>query len=101
MISMYIWQEIWKLNMEGESIRGTARKLNVSKNTVRKYLRKKEPPKFSKGKVRPSQWESYKTKKIRQSKKLIASGIYKNLRKSGARGSRSSFYEYFKKLEAI
>jgi len=46
-ISMYIWKEIRKLKMEGESIKGIAKKLRVSKNTIRKYLSNKDPPTYS------------------------------------------------------
>ena len=36
---MYKWQQVKALRAKEESIKGIARQLNLSKNTVRKYLR--------------------------------------------------------------
>jgi transposase len=96
---MYIWKEIRKLKNEGNSIKKIARILKLSKNTVRKYLRQESPPKYSRDNIRASQWEIFKEDIKKQSERLIASVIYENLTKKGATGSRSSFYEYFKKLK--
>jgi DNA invertase Pin-like site-specific DNA recombinase len=38
-ISIYKGQQVNVLRAKGESIKGIARRLNLSKNTVRKYLR--------------------------------------------------------------
>ncbi|BCB96274.1 hypothetical protein JZK55_11960 [Dissulfurispira thermophila] len=46
MISMYKWQQVRVLRQKGETIKGIARQLKLSRNTVRKYLRKDEPPQF-------------------------------------------------------
>jgi transposase len=43
---MYKWQQIKALRAKGGSIKGIARQLKLSKNTVRKYLRSSGPPKF-------------------------------------------------------
>ncbi|MCD6569682.1 MAG: response regulator transcription factor [Deltaproteobacteria bacterium] len=43
---MYKWQQVKALRVKGESIKGIARQLNLSKNTVRKYLRSSGPPEF-------------------------------------------------------
>jgi Helix-turn-helix domain of resolvase. len=43
---MYKWQQVKALRAKGVSIKKIARKLKLSKNTVRKYLRSHEPPQF-------------------------------------------------------
>ncbi|MCL5237390.1 MAG: helix-turn-helix domain-containing protein [Nitrospirae bacterium] len=43
---MYKWQQVKALKTQGVSIKKIARKLKLSKNTVRKYLRSPEPPCF-------------------------------------------------------
>lgn len=40
-----IVKELYELKGEGLSIRGIARELGISRNSVRKYLRSPEPPK--------------------------------------------------------
>lgn len=46
MISMYKWQQIKALRVKGVGIRGIAKKLGISRNTVRRYLRGTGPPEF-------------------------------------------------------
>ena|GEM_PF-1833843 len=43
---MYKWQQLKVLRAKGESIKEIARQPNLSKNTVRKYLRSSGPPEF-------------------------------------------------------
>jgi hypothetical protein len=43
---MYKWQQVKVLRTKEESIKGITRQLNLSKNTVRKYLRNSLPPVF-------------------------------------------------------
>jgi len=44
---MYKWQQVKALRAKGVSIKKIARKLKLSKNTVRKYLRIPDPPQFN------------------------------------------------------
>jgi len=46
MITMYKWQQIKALRGKGMGIKSIAKRLNVSRNTVRKYLRGSGPPHF-------------------------------------------------------
>jgi len=46
--------EMKVLHKQGKSIRQIARETNRSRNSVRKYLRRDEPPKYSKRKENPS-----------------------------------------------
>jgi transposase len=43
---MYKWQQVKTLKAQGVSIKGITKQLKLSKNTVRKYLRSSEPPRF-------------------------------------------------------
>jgi predicted transcriptional regulator len=44
---MHKWHQVKALRAKGKSIKGVARLMNLSKNTVRKYLRSNEPPRFN------------------------------------------------------
>jgi transposase len=46
MISMYRWQQVKALRAQGFHVKQIARRLKLSRNTVRKYLRSTEPPEF-------------------------------------------------------
>jgi len=96
---MHIWTRIKQLRQEGVSIKKIAKKLNLSKNTVRKYLRQSEPPNYNKNSKRVSQWEAFQKDIKEQATKLLPSVIYENLKLKGAKGGRSSFYEYFKHIK--
>jgi transposase len=43
---MYKWQQVKVLRSKGLSIKKISRKISLSKNTVRKYVRSPEPPRF-------------------------------------------------------
>ena len=46
MISMYKWQKIKAMSVQGKGIKTIARELKMSKNTVRKYLKDTTVPIF-------------------------------------------------------
>ena len=46
MLSMHMWYKVKMMRENGKGIKGIARALGISKNTVRKYLRSSDPPKF-------------------------------------------------------
>ncbi len=48
MISMYKWQRVKVLQSQGKGIKEIARCVKLSRNTVRKYMRSAEPPRFKK-----------------------------------------------------
>jgi transposase len=46
MISMYVWQQVKALRAQGYHVKQIARRLKISRNTVKKYLRSSDPPQF-------------------------------------------------------
>ena len=46
MISMYKWQQIKALRCKGMGIKGISKKLNISKDTARRYGRSAKPQVF-------------------------------------------------------
>ena len=43
---MYMWQQVKALRAQGFHVKQIARRLKISKNTVKKYLRSSDPPQF-------------------------------------------------------
>ena len=112
MITMEDYTSIHNLRSKGVSIRKISRLLKLSKNTVKKFLRSNEKPQYKiennnddkeECLINPtkSKWDLYKKEIIDMyyNKKLIGSRIFNDLRKSGANGSESGFYEYFRKIK--
>ena len=114
MITMDEFTTIKLLNSKGVSIRQIAKLLNLSRNTVRKYLRTSAPPTYQiktsteKGNlllttISPgkSKWEKYEKQitDMYYNKKFIGSRIFEELKEKGAEGSLSGFYEYLRKIK--
>lgn len=53
-------KELYELKGEGHSIRGIARELGISRNTVRRYVRSPEVPKATQRSRRGSKLDQYK-----------------------------------------
>lgn len=91
---MYKWQQVKALKGQGVSIKKIARRLKISKNTVRKYLRSSEPPRF-KAREYEKLLDSYEeTVKEMLEKQYIGTRIYNELLQRGYRGSLSSVHRY-------
>ena len=105
MINMDEWKAIKILSSKGVSIKTIAKQLKLSKNTVKKYLRETGQPEYNKkeSSISKSNWEKYKELILNMyhNKKFIGSRIFEELTKSGASGSRTGFYEYFKSIKKI
>jgi len=43
---MYMWQQVKAMQAQGLHVKQIARRLKISKNTVKKYLRSSDPPEF-------------------------------------------------------
>ncbi len=91
---MYKWHRVKALKTQEETIKEIVRKLKLSKNTVRKYLRSQQPPQF-KAREYEKQLDQYEDKiKEMLEKKYIGTRIYNELKEIGYRGSLSSVHKY-------
>ena len=94
MISMYKWFEVKKLKREGAGIKSIAKKLKISKNTVKKYLKSGMPPVFNKPE-RKSGLNIFKTEIDDMLKnEFIGTRIHEELKKLGYAGSLSSVHRF-------
>lgn len=97
MLSMYKWQQVKVLGKQGMPVKEIARRLKISKNTVKKYLRSSSPPVF---KVR--EYEKVLDKygdEIREmsDKKYIGTRIFNELCAKGYEGSLSAVHRHLQK----
>lgn len=94
MISMYKWQQIKVLRSKGVSIKKIARKMKLSKNTVRKYVRSSEPPRFKPRHYTKllNEYEDKTNEMLR--KGYIGTRIYNELVAMGYKGSLPTVYRY-------
>ncbi|RMG68091.1 MAG: IS21 family transposase, partial [Nitrospirae bacterium] len=91
---MYKWQKVRVLRQKGESIKGIAKKLKISRNTVRKYLRSDAPPCFH-ARQYERHLDPYKEEiKGMLEKGYIGTRIYNELRGIGYEGSLSTVHRY-------
>jgi len=91
---MYKWQQVKALKLQGISIKKIARKLKLSKNTVKKYLRSPEPPQF-KAREYEKLLDPYAEQvNIMLGKKYIGTRIYNELLRLGYTGSLSVVHRY-------
>ena len=102
-VTMDEWITIKTLYNKGYSIRKIAKTLHKSRNTIRKYLKDSNIPKYTKTEkyITKSKWSQYEENIMHMYyvKKFIGSRIYEELKKLGAKGSKTGFYEYFKKIK--
>jgi len=93
---MYKWQQIKALRVQGVGIKSIAKKLGISRNTVRRYLRGKEPPEF-KAREYEKMLDRY-GEGIREmlSKRYIGTRIFAELSKIGFKGSLSTIHRYIR-----
>ena len=90
MLKMDKWNIVKEFKTKGLGKKTVASKLEISKNTVKKYWDDESPPKFNSPKKGKSSWLEYQ-KEIEESyhvKKLILSVIYENLKEKGAIGKK-------------
>ena len=100
MISQDTWKQIRYLKKYYFSQREVARKMGISRNTVRKYWDSETPPKFKKR-------NNYKRKTDQYSKKIqkfmdegvYGTVIYEKLKKEGYSGSLVSIYREIKRIK--
>ncbi|MDA3863127.1 MAG: IS21 family transposase [Deltaproteobacteria bacterium] len=100
MLSKEKWNEIKHFKKYDFSQREVARKMEISRNTIRKYWDSKNTPQFKKRKKYKHKMDSFK-KRIKQllDKGFIGTVIYKKLKTEGFKGSLSSIYREIRRLE--
>ncbi|MCL0036793.1 helix-turn-helix domain-containing protein [Thermodesulfovibrionales bacterium] len=99
MISVYKWQQVKAFRAGGASIKKIARKLKLSKNTVRKYLRCQEPPVFKKREHDGMLDEHDLAIKKMLENDYIGTRIYNELIETEYRGSLSSVHRCIAKIK--
>ncbi|HYW83240.1 MAG TPA: IS21 family transposase, partial [Spirochaetia bacterium] len=90
MISMYMWQQVKALRAQGFHVKQIARRLKLSRNTVRKYLRSTEPPGFHAREYMRKSDPFINDIKGMIKKEFIGTRIHEELIKLGFTGSLSS-----------
>ena len=94
---MQDWHKVKKLYKEGIPKKAIARKLNISKNTVKKLLKLEEPPEY-KREYYPSKIDSYKDQiriwYLDPKYDFIGTRIYSELKKLGYTGSINPIYRF-------
>ena len=93
---------------KGTSIRSIATMLKMSKNTVKKYLKEDKPPQYGSDPEESSdtllssksKWHIYHKEIIDMyyNKRYTGSRIFNELKRKGAKGGKSGFYEYYKNI---
>lgn len=94
------WKKVRRLHEEGVSIRQIAREMDMSRNTVRKWIRQDEKPNYSREHY-PTKIDQYK-QQIREwylESGYIGARIYRELKKQGYDGSINPIYRYLKQLK--
>lgn len=99
------WTAIKVLRSKNVPIKQIAKQLKLSKNTVKKYLKSLDTPKYNYtlklNDESKSRWNCYKTQILDMyyNKRFIGTRILNELRKQGAKGSNTAFYDFFKKIK--
>jgi len=91
---MYKWQQVKALKTQGLSIKQIVKRLKLSRNTVRKYLRSAKPPEFNAREYEKVLDQYEEAVKGMLQKDYIGTRIYNELLKVGYRGSLASVHRY-------
>lgn len=94
------WEKVKSLYNDGISIRQIAKDMELSRNTVRKWLRSKEFPSYNRTHY-PTKIDEYKSqiKEWYLESGYIGARIYRELKKQGYDGSINPIYRYINKLK--
>ena len=99
--------KIQVLNHQGKSIKAIAREIGVSRNTVRKYLRKSNKlPTYKKREPRPtklSAYESYLKNRVEQAKPewIPAIVLYREIQEQGYNGKLTQLRRFLAPLKLM
>ena len=99
MITMYKWQQVKAMQRSGIGAKTIAKQLDLSKNTVKKYMRSSEPPSFD-APERTKLCDAYRDEIADMLKKgYIGTRIFTELGLLGYAGSLSSLHRYIAGLK--
>jgi len=102
MISMDEWLTIRTLRTNGISIRQIARQLGITRNTVRKYLRRDRPPRYAPGQRLNPVLTRYEAEiKVMLARGFIGSRILAELRPQGYPAPAATFYRQLQRVRAV
>src|SRR4030042_1461779 len=100
MLSVYRWQQVKVMRSNGVSIKGIARRLKISKNTVRRYLRDPLPPVF-KGRQHERALDAHEKQILgMMENRYIGTRLHEELKAKGFAGSLSTLYRCLQRLRA-
>ncbi|ADI39237.1 transposase [Waddlia chondrophila WSU 86-1044] len=102
MITQEYFMEIQILRKQGKGIRQIANELCLSRNTVRKYLRSKKPPKYHSNQKRPSKLDPFKAfleKRIKNAGRhfIPATVLYREIKELGYQGGITILRDWVRK----
>lgn len=91
MLRLEEWVDIESRHAAGQSIRGIARELGVSRNTVRASLRREAPPRYERrrGPSKLDAYEEYLLDRLGEFPELSAKKLYEEIRSRGYEGGIS------------
>lgn len=87
---MYMWQQVKALRQQGYHVKQIARRLKISKNTVKKYLKSSDPPEFQSREYTKKSDPYTGEIKAMIKKGYIGTRIYEELTAAGFTGSLST-----------
>ena len=96
MISMLEWVDIVALHRQGLSIKAICRQLGVGRNTVRRVLRREEPPRYRRA-AAPSKFDPYKDyllSRLAKFPELSAAALLDEIRARGYAGGISILKDF-------
>ena len=96
---MEVWHDIQVLKRQGLKKKAIARKLKISKNTVKRYWHRLVPPKYQRQAVakRLDPFSPQIQEMLQQ--RFIGTRIYEELTKLGYTGSLTSLYRYLRQFQ--
>lgn len=103
MISTEVWVDIQSLHRQGLSIRQIARRLGVSRNTVRRYLRAEAEPPVYRRAPRPSILDPYKdylVRRLEQIPELPVTVLYREIQARGYPGEITIVKDFCRPIRA-
>jgi transposase len=103
MISLEAWVDIKSMIRGGHSIRQISRTTGLSRNTVRRYLRESDPPRYAPRPKRPSILDPYKdylTTRLDAVPELDATVLLREIQARGYPGAITTLKDFVRPLRA-